>query len=222
VHRKSRRQSGFTLIELMIVTGIVGIMVLIGFVGMQSWLRNQRSKEIARQFANSLMVSRAEAIRSRDPVVVFFNTDKDDNSLVDGNGDAVAALAIRDLNGNGYADNGEQFKTVRYPVPGSLSWGHAMATDRAVGDPGGTAGSPPSAPFTFDKPDGSGATWVAFLPDGTPRAYVDDSLAGTGSVGSGAGAIYVTSGDRDYAIVLTPLGSVQVQVWDAAAGAWKR
>lgn len=222
MHRTSRKHSGFTLIELVIVTAIVAIMVVIGFVGMQSWLRNQRSKDIARQFANVLMVSRAEAIRSRDPVVVFFDSDKDGNSLVDGNGAAVASLAIRDLNGNGDIDTGEQFKTIRYPVPGSLSWGHAMATDRAVGDPGGSSGSPPSASLTFDKPDTSSATWVAFLPDGTPRAYVDDSLAGTGAVGTGAGAIYVTSGDRDYAIVLTPLGAVQVQVWDDAGGAWRR
>jgi hypothetical protein len=31
-----------------------------------------------------------------------------------------------------------------------------MATDLALGDPAGSAGSPPTASLTFDQPDGSG------------------------------------------------------------------
>jgi len=218
--RKTAR--GFTLIEVAIVAVIISIMVLVGMGGLQQWIRNQRGKEMARQFADLLMVSRAEALRSGEPVVVFFNADRAGNPLLDANGLAVAALAIRDLDGDGIIDVGERFTQVAYPPPGSISWGHSAATDIALGDPGGSAGSPPTASMTFDQPDGSSATWVAFLPDGTPRAYVDDTLAGTGSVGTGAGAIYVTSGSRDYAVVLSPLGTVHVQVWDPDATQWRR
>ena len=221
--RATRKQAGgFTLIEVMVVTMIVAVMVLIGFTGMQQWIRNQRGKEVARQFADILMVSRAEAVRTRQPVVVFFDTDKGGSALTEANGTPVAALAIRDLDGDGVIDTGERFTQVQYPTPGSISWGHTMATDIALGDPGGSSGSPPIASLTFDQPDGNPATWVAFMADGTPRAYVDDTLAGTGAVGTGAGAIYLTSGARDYSVVLSPLGTVHVQSWDPDAGQWRR
>lgn len=215
------RQSGITLIEVAVVAVIVSIMVLIGFSGMQQWVRNQRGKEISRQFADILMVSRSEALRAGEPVVVYFNTDRAGSSLRDANGNPVAALAIRDLDGDANVDTGELFTQVAFPPPGSISWGHTDASDIALGDIG-TAGSPPASAVTFEQPDGSAASWVAFLPDGTPRAYVADTLAGTGAVGTGAGAVYVTSGDRDYAVVLSPLGTVHVQVWDPNAGQWRR
>jgi prepilin-type N-terminal cleavage/methylation domain-containing protein len=221
VRARRKTARGFTLIEVATVAVIISIMVLVGMGGLQQWIRNQRGKEMARQFADLLMVSRSEALRSGEVVVVFFNADRGGNPLTDAAGDAVAALAIRDLDGDGNVDAGERFTQVAYPPPGSISWGHSDATDIALGDPG-TAGSPPPAALSFEQPDSTAATWVAFLPDGTPRAYVDDTLAGTGAVGTGAGAIYLTSGSRDYAVVLSPLGTVHVQVWDPDSGQWRR
>ena len=104
---------------------------------------------------------------------------------------------------------------------GSLSWGHTMALDRAEGDPGGAGGTPPVAPWTFTKPDGTLAQWVAFRPDGIPRGF-DAAPFDAGDVGSGPGAVYVTSGERDYAIVLAPLGGVSVATWNPALGGWRQ
>lgn len=216
------RADGFTLVEVAVVAVIVSIMLVISIGSMQQWMRNQNGKDLARQFADVLMVSRSEALRGREPVVIFFNADRAGSPLIGSNGAAVAALAIRDLDGDGDIDAGEDFTEVAYPPPGTISWGHSIATDLALGDPAGTAGSPPTASLTFDQPDGTPATWVAFTPDGTPRAYVDDSLAGTGAVGTGAGAIYLTSGARDYAVVLSPLGTVHVQQWNESTGQWRR
>jgi prepilin-type N-terminal cleavage/methylation domain-containing protein len=216
------RASGFTLVEVVVVAAIVSTLIVISVGGMQQWVRNQKGKEMARQFADVLMVGRAEALRSREPVVIFFNADRAGNPLLGSNGVAVAALVIRDLDGDGNIDAGESFTEVDYPPPGTVSWGHSMATDIALGDPAGTAGNPPTASLTFDQPDSSAATWVAFMPDGTPRAYVNDTLAGTGSVGTGAGAIYITSGSRDYAVVLSPLGTVHIQAWNDNTGQWRR
>jgi prepilin-type N-terminal cleavage/methylation domain-containing protein len=222
VETTRNRADGFTLVEVAVVAVIVSIMLVGTIGGMQQWMRNQNGKELARQFADVLMVGRAEALRGREPVVIFFNADRNASALLGSNGDAVAALAIRDLDGDGNIDAGEYFTEVAYPPPGTISWGHTLATDLALGDPAGSAGSPPTASLTFDQPDGSAATWVAFMPDGTPRAYVDDTLAGTGAVGTGAGAIYLTSGSRDYAVVLSPLGTVHVQVWNESTGQWRR
>lgn len=210
------------MIELMVTAVVVAALIAVSAGGIQNWLRNQRSKDTARQLADILLVSRGEAIRSGEIHVVFFNTDKNGGAITDGAGRPVVALAIRDGDGDGEIDAGERYTSVPYPPPGSLFWGHASATDRAAGDPAGAAGNPPAAAWTFDQPDGSDATWIAFLPDGTPRAYVDDSAAGTGSLGSGAGAVYLSSGERDYAVVLTPLGGVQVQAWDGSSSQWRR
>ena len=42
-----------------------------------------------------------------------------------------------------------------------------------------------------------------------------------GQLGSGNGAIYITNGSRDYAIVLNPLGGIRVHAWNGGAGQWQ-
>jgi hypothetical protein len=42
-----------------------------------------------------------------------------------------------------------------------------------------------------------------------------------GTTGTGAGAIYVTNGDRDYSVVLNPLGTSTVERWDPAEARWE-
>ena len=38
----------------------------------------------------------------------------------------------------------------------------------------------------------------------------------------GGGGIYLTTGNRDFAAVLSPLGTVRVHMWNAATGSWKQ
>ena len=40
--------------------------------------------------------------------------------------------------------------------------------------------------------------------------------------GQGGGAIYVTNGRRDYAVVLSPLGAVRLHAWNVGSGNWQR
>ena len=42
-----------------------------------------------------------------------------------------------------------------------------------------------------------------------------------GAIGTGAGAVYLTNGARDYAIVLSPLGGVRVSAWDGSLNQWR-
>lgn len=213
---------GFTLVEVVIVVVVLAVLTTIAGANLGQWTRNQRAKDTAREIADLMTVSRAEAVRSGRIHVVFFGRDMAGADLTDDGGRPAAAVSIVDLDGDGVIDSNERFGVVAEAGDGSMRFGHTIASDRAMGDPGGTSGSAPSAAFTFDRPDGSAASWVAFLPDGTPRAYVNDSLPGTGGIGSGGGAIYVTSGLRDYAVVLTPLGAVQVQVWNSQQERWRR
>lgn len=57
-----------------------------------------------------------------------------------------------------------------------------------------------------------------FRGDGIPVTF--DAGCNVGTIGSGNGAVYVTNGDRDYAVVLTALGAVRVHAWNAVEGAW--
>jgi hypothetical protein len=177
---------------------------------------------MARAFAELLMRSRGEALGRGQTTIVFFGQDIQGRALVGNDGQGVAALAIVDLDGDGEIDPDERLGEVAYAPAGSLSWGHSDATLRARGDPRGDRGGPPAAAVTFQKPDGSLASWVAFGPDGNPRAYVDSSLEGTGSVGTGGGAVYLTSGATDFAVVLSALGKVYVREWDAGDETWSR
>ena len=57
--------------------------------------------------------------------------------------------------------------------------------------------------------------FVVFTPQGLPVSAT--AACATGGPGSGAGAVYLTNGNRDIAIVLTPLGTVRVHAWTGAA-----
>ncbi len=71
---------------------------------------------------------------------------------------------------------------------------------------------------TFTDANGNAARWVMFRPDGVPVGFTAACV--TGQLGSGAGGIYVTNANRDYAVVVTPLGGAHVRGFERGAGAW--
>ena len=224
--RRPRTHTGFTLIEVMIVIAILGTLSAIGVALLQGAFGDARAKTAARSLADLFQLAREEAIRTGDNHLVFFGQDAEDNDLTTG-GVAAAAILVRDADGDGEVDTGETVAGVKVDATGTLSWGSAFAaagSDKAPNDnPGATF--PESDPdflcCTFLDPDDNATRWVAFLPDGIPRAFEIDPFE-VGDVGTGTGAVYVTSGARDYAIVLAPLGGVRVHTWDRGAEAWTR
>jgi hypothetical protein len=56
------------------------------------------------------------------------------------------------------------------------------------------------------------------MPDGRPLGF--DAACTMGQLGSGNGAVYITNGSRDFAIVLNPLGGVRVHSWNSGTGQW--
>lgn len=219
------RRGGFSLIEVVIVVAIIGALALLAASLMGDSFRDQRAKAAIRSVADLLSLARAEAIRTGDNHVVFFEKDAQGNSLNGPSGGAAAALMIRDTDADGVIDGGERVAAVYLDNTNSLSWGAGFAGpagDRAPND-NPAATFPPSATddicCTFTKPDGNAARWVVFLPDGIPRAFKIGGFA-TGTLVTGGGAVYVNSGTRDFAVVLSPLGSVRVHVYENGSGAW--
>jgi len=88
-------------------------------------------------------------------------------------------------------------------------------------DTGTAAFSPPQASgTTASGPSNNATNWVLFQADGIPVGFDPTSTTcGTiGDTGTGGAGLYITSGGRDYAVTLAPLGSARVHAW--GAGGW--
>jgi hypothetical protein len=208
---------------------VLGVLAGVGAALMRGSFGEARAKGAVRSLADLMLLARTEAIRTGDNHIVFFGRDAEGNDLVGTSGQPAAALVIRDLDADGKVDAGERVASVNVDSTGSLAWGSVFAALL-----GGSAKAPddnPDATFpdsdpdficcTFLDPGGDAAHWVVFLPDGMPRAFSINPFS-AGPLASGNGSVYVTSGTRDYAVVLAPLGGVRVHTWERGANTWTR
>jgi len=216
-------RAGLTLVEVMVALGIVAAVVALAIPSWTDWIVNQRTKEAARGVADLLSVARTEAIRTGRNHAVLFQSDPGGALLQDADGDVVPVLVVRDDDGpgplpdpNGQPDAGEA------RIPGSaaagVNWGVTQATAAAPGDP--DPNNTFATGLTFRTPANAPARWIVFAPDGVPRGYSTGPYV-EGTIGTGGGAVYLTNGERDYAVVLTPLGGVQVSAWDPSIAGWR-
>jgi prepilin-type N-terminal cleavage/methylation domain-containing protein len=223
----ARRRGGVTLLEVMVVVAILAVLTGIAIPNIVEWSRHQRLKDGARSIGDLLLLARTEAIRTGRRQVVFFgppgSADPGGNPI-EVSGAWVPVLVLDDgppATSNCLIEGGEDVEGLR-PLDG-LSWGVSVATARVPTD----AGAGPFAPSPWDGgtfADGAAnpVHWLLFGPDGLPLVF-DGTGAGCGAfggAGAGGGALYVTDGERDYAIVLSPIGGVRVHLWNPGSGAW--
>lgn len=216
-----------TLIEVAIVTVVIGVLLGVSFSSLQTWQENERATAAARSLGDILRLASAEAVRTGNVQLVFIGIggpggagDVLGTNLTDANGDWTPLLVLNDgalgsAGQNCQINAGETRMAV--PVSRGVSFGVSRAgTTKAPGDSTAIAITSGS---TFATPAGAAATWVGFMPDGRPLGF--DAACSFGQLGSGNGAIYITNGDRDYAVVMNALGGVRVHAWDIGAGAWQ-
>ena len=218
------RNSGITLLEVAVVAVIIGGLLSIAFSSMQTWQANESASAAARSMGDLLRLASAEATRKETVHLVFFgiggNGDTAGNALVDPAGNAVPMLLLDDgalgsANQNCEIDPGEETRVLT-PTAG-LGWGFAASA--GVKAPSDATAIASTTGSSFATPAGAPATWLAFMPDGRPLAF--DGACSMGQLGSGNGAVYLTNGLRDYAIVLNPLGGTRIHAWDGATGQWQ-
>lgn len=223
----SASRSGFTLIELMVVVGLLTIVIGLSASLFASLRESQRAKAAARSVGDLLQLARAESIRTGRRHIVYFGnpgtTDPSGTAIATG-GQWVPVLLIDDGppdSSNCRIDAGEEVDAVA-AQPG-LSWGVSAAPAAVPTDSGGAPFDPAGWDGgTFDDPTSAKTNGIMFRPDGVPVTFTGavGSCGSIGNVGTGGGGLYVTDGRRDFAVVLTPLGGVRLHVWAPGAGAW--
>jgi len=100
-----KRESGFTLIEMMIVIAVLAIMAAIAIPSFMSLLPGMRLNGAARQIMGDLMAARMNSVKQNNSVRVFFNSpganqyqilDDDNNDGTAGTGEAITIRDIQD------------------------------------------------------------------------------------------------------------------------------
>lgn len=218
-----RQQAGVTLLELMVVLAILTALSLAAAPSIIEWNANQRAKAAAREVADLFQLARSEAVRTGNNHVLFFGnpgTADPSGNAVESGGGWVPVLLIDDgppASANCAIDAGEGVEAI-FPEDG-LSWGVSQAGAKVSSDNGKAAFNPSPPPIwdgaTFADPSNTKINWVLFRPDGIPVAF-SGAMGGCGTVGptgGGGGALYLTNGERDFGVVLSPLGGVRVHLW---------
>lgn len=218
---KARRQSGVTLIELGIVLAIVGFLAMSALPSVDGMFTDQRLKAATRAVADSFYIARSEAIRTGNTHFVVFQ-----QAL----GAGAPVVVVDDglpANANCTIDGGELRHTVA--AVDDVVWGTTSTLANGTAAPYDPGAAPAAVATGSSFTDASRsplnpATWVSFQPDGIPRLFTPDgggNCSAIGLAGLGGGAIYLTNTRRDYAVVLSNVGTVRTHVWVPSAGGWK-
>ncbi len=222
--RQQKTASGMTLLEIAVVLAIVSALLGISYSSMSAWQQNERTSAFVRSVADLYRFAATEAIRKESVQIVFLAAggagDTVGTALLDANGSAVPVLLLDDgplgsAGQNCRIDAGEEIHGLTAPT--EVNWGFASSAGaKAPGDGTAIASTTGSS---FAMPSGAASTWVAFMPDGRPLGF--SAACNMGQLGSGNGGVYLTNGQRDFGIVLTPLGGVRIHNWNSGAGQWQ-
>lgn len=223
-----KRVTGVTLIELIIVIVIIAVISSAAVPYLGTWKRDQEVAAVARSLAGMLTLARAEAMRTGSNQLLLFSIDgisaqdAAGNAIENVNGDSVTAVISMDRFGgaeNCALDTGDA--RIALSAVAEFDWGVTVADSRAPLDPG-QAPIGGGSTFARTATPNTAVNGILFGPDGVPMTFDADASGclRIDAVGSGGGALYITNGRRDYAVVQTPLGGTRFHTWNTDQGSW--
>lgn len=196
-----RRLRGVTLLELLIVLGIVGILLTAGIWGSVEILQRWQAWRGAQQVLEDFKEAQAHAERGGGYVLaggalvtarsfLVFEADRHRYALFD----------WEDADGDGRPGEGESRRTWTRELPPAVRFGWAAGIDRKAcsSQPGA-----PTAAITFGT--------AAYAPcNGQPCVKFDQQ----GFSSMGPGAVYLVDGAQTFALTATRPGHFTVCRWD--------
>jgi len=96
-----KNNTGFTLVEMMVVIGIVAILALITVPNIISWRPKAALSGAARILKADLELAKSRAIRDNATVTVTFDTASGTYRIIDNNGSAIKSRRLTSLNISG-------------------------------------------------------------------------------------------------------------------------
>ncbi|HEX5065669.1 MAG TPA: prepilin-type N-terminal cleavage/methylation domain-containing protein [Myxococcota bacterium] len=217
-------RAGMTLVELMIALVLVGVMLTMGISTLGEWADQQRAATSARSVADAISLARAEAIRTGSNHIVAF----DITSGLDGRTDDIVIVNDGPLGSTAGVSSNCRIAaseiTYHVALERGVRFGTTQSSGGAPNDPGSAAEA--ATGTTFKDAAGAAASWVMFGADGMPRRFTQNGsttppCTAVGPAAQAAAAIYVSNDSRDYAIVMTPLGTARVHRYrSSGAGSW--
>ena len=197
--RQRRRQKGFTLIEALVVVGIIGIIVTVSIPSLRRSRMRASMLETVRTFEQATAVSRISAIKRGSNVCLRILADSNRQQLTN-------FRAWYDPNENEIEDAGEEL-IGNWQIRNAGEWSFEEA-------------AAPQRMYILNAAGGGTVRGVVYLPNGMARSAV----AGQAGVGEGAFDYFVWQDGRKWNTfrisIFGGAGTVQVQMWNPTASAF--
>lgn len=113
------RQHGFTLLELLITIGIVGVTMAFAIPGMTQFVKNERLTSTSNTLLTDIMLARSKAVERNQPV--FICASSDETSCTGGNFED-GWIVIIDIDNDGL---GDQLVKVQQPITANITFNQA-------------------------------------------------------------------------------------------------